>query len=285
MDHLGRTVGMLGLPRRARCTVFVWQRWRTTVRCVFGARNSLNAAAERGGSRGAPASRGHCLPFQTTVARSFAWGRPGRRGRRLGGSRGAAAWSLGLWGTHSSRAENGPSRRCCTPFRCPGGRVWGEGGGWRVYGGQGVGLWRVGGLESASVSRHTSLYLDRARELKNRTPPCPKLPPSLRTFLGSLKSRQEALGTASPPPGTPGARNGRAADSGRAIQEGRRGRLKRLRQLTGSPHTHPRRPTSNRRPPLPTRAPRHALRRHAETGPLTHLTRRRSMEWASHTLR
>ena len=49
--------------------------------------------------------------------------------------------------------------------------------------------------------------------------PVPRITPSLRTFRGSLRSRQEALGTASPPPGSPGARNGRAADSERAIQE------------------------------------------------------------------
>ena len=52
MDHRGRIVGMLGLPFRARCTVFVWQRWHTPVRCVLGARNGLNAAAERGAAAG-----------------------------------------------------------------------------------------------------------------------------------------------------------------------------------------------------------------------------------------
>ena len=190
------------------------------VRCASGARNGSFRLPRRKSGAGAPASRGRSFPFQTTVGRRFGSGRPGRRGRRPGGSRGAAAWSLGLWGTHPSMAENGPSRRCSTPFRCPGGRVWGEGGGWRARGGRGVCLRRSGGLKRASVSRHTSLYLDRARELKNRTPPCPKLPPSLRTFLGSLKSRQKALGTASPPPGTPGARNGRAADSGARTRRG-----------------------------------------------------------------
>ena len=34
------------------CALLVGQRWRTTVRCVFGAGNSLNAAAERGAAAG-----------------------------------------------------------------------------------------------------------------------------------------------------------------------------------------------------------------------------------------
>ena len=250
---------MPGLPLTTQRVVVMWQRWRTPVRCVFGAGNSLNAAAERGGSRGAPASRGHCLPFQTTVGRSFGWGRPGRRGRRPGGSRGAAAWSLGLWGTHPSMAENGPSRRCSTPFRCPGGRVWGEGGGCFFAGARACACgaregWKRLVYLDASLSPSLVLVL-----LAKPYGPVPRIPPSLRTFRGSLRSRQEALGTASPPPGSPGARNGRAADSERAIQEERRACLQRLRQLTGSPHTHPGRPTSSRRPPLPARALRHSF--------------------------
>ena len=172
-------------------------------------------------------------------------------------------------------AENGPSRRCSTPFRCPGGRVWGEGGGCFFAGARACACgaregWKRLVYLDASLSPSLVLVL-----LAKPYGPVPRITPSLRTFRGSLRSRQEALGTASPPPGSPGARNGRAADSERAIQEERRACLKRLRQLTRSPHTHPGRPASNRRPPLPARAPRHALRRHAETGPLTHSTRRR----------
>ena len=58
MDHRGRIVGMLGLPLTTQRVVVMWQRWRTPVRCVFGAGNSLNAAAERGGQpRGASKPR------------------------------------------------------------------------------------------------------------------------------------------------------------------------------------------------------------------------------------
>ena len=35
-----------------RSAVVMGQRWRTPVRCVFGAGNSLNAAAERGAAAG-----------------------------------------------------------------------------------------------------------------------------------------------------------------------------------------------------------------------------------------
>jgi hypothetical protein len=161
------------------CALLVGQRWRTTVRCVFGARNSLNAAAERGGSRGAPASRGHCLPFQTTVGRRFASGRPGRRGRRPGGSRGAAAWSLGLWGTHPSMAENGPSRRCGTPFRCPGGRVWGSRGPCVCAGGGARACGAREGSKELALSKHTSRYSSELLVLlAKRSPPCPTPQPA-----------------------------------------------------------------------------------------------------------
>ncbi len=52
MDHRGRIVGMLGLPLTTQRVVVMWQRWRTPVRCVLGAGNSLNAAAERGAAAG-----------------------------------------------------------------------------------------------------------------------------------------------------------------------------------------------------------------------------------------
>ena len=172
MDHRGRVVGMPGLPRRACCVVVMRQQEYDGTMRVWRQEQPERRGGARG-SRGAPASRGHCLPFQTTVARRFASGRPGRRGRHLGGSRGAAAWSLGLWGTHPSVAENGPSRTCWTPFRCPGGRVWGEGGGWRVYGGQGVGLWRVGGLKRAACRgtlASTSIELVSLKTVHRRAP-------------------------------------------------------------------------------------------------------------------
>ena len=145
------------------------------------------------------------------------------------------------------------------PFRCPGGRVWGEGGGCFFAGARACACgaregWKRLVYLDASLSPSLVLVL-----LAKPYGPVPRITPSLRTFRGSLRSRQEALGTASPPPGSPGARNGRAADSERAIQEERRACLQRLRQLTGSPHTHPGRPTSSRRPPLPARALRHSF--------------------------
>ena len=82
--------------------------------------------------------------------------------------------------------------------------------------------WACGALEGWKVlafQRHTSLQSIELGCLKPYTA-VPLITPSLRTFLGSLKSRQEALGTASPPPGSPGARNGRAADSGARTRRG-----------------------------------------------------------------
>ena len=52
MLHRGRIVGMLGLPLTTQRVVVMWQQCCTPVRCVFGARNGLNAAAERGAAAG-----------------------------------------------------------------------------------------------------------------------------------------------------------------------------------------------------------------------------------------
>ena len=61
-----------------------------------------------------------------------------------------AAWSLGLWGTPPSMAENGPSSCGATPFRCPGGRVWGGGGCFFAGGGGGLAALGVGWKRLAS---------------------------------------------------------------------------------------------------------------------------------------
>ena len=102
----------------------------------------------------------------------------------------------------------------------------------------------------------------------------PRITPSLRTFRGSLKSRQEALGTASLPPGSPGAETRRAADSRR--EPG--GRRACLRGCASSPEAHTHTPDGLQvaAAPAPARAREACASARAETGPLTHSTRRRA---------
>ena len=183
------------------------------VRCASGARNSLNAAAERGGQpRGASKPR-PLFAFSNNGSAEFWLGASRASGtspRRLPGSGCVVVRALGHAPLHG---RNGPSRRCSTPFRCPGGRVWGEGGGCFFAGARACACgaregWKRLVYLDASLSPSLVLVL-----LAKPYGPVPRITPSLRTFRGSLRSRQEALGTASPPPGSPGARNGRAADS------------------------------------------------------------------------